>query len=116
MKKFMFLFSLLLLTQSFVFAQTPINIDLPSLITLGVSIFLAGLFGRPITSIVAQLKRMFNAHGCWVVFISICVSAGCVAIYLWGIGWNTLHFFILTAVVAFMANGVHLDSKRRNPL
>lgn len=115
MKKIIFLFFLLSAAPLFLFAQNPVTIDIPGLITLGVSIFFAGLFGRPVTGIVAQLKRMFNAHGYWVVFISICVSAACVGLYLWGIGWNILHFFILTTVVAFMANGIHLDSKRRNP-
>lgn len=115
MFKLIFSLMLIIFAPLFLYAQPVINIDIPSLITLGVSIFFAGLFGRPVTSIVAQLKRMFNAHGYWVVFISICVSAGCVGIYLWGIGWNILHFFILTAIVSFMANGVHLDSKRRNP-
>lgn len=115
MKKLSFLFLFLIVISQFLFAQNPVTIDIPALITLGVSIFLAGLAGQPVMGLIAIVKRVFNATGIWVRVISVVVSAGCVAAYLIPIGWNWLHFIILTIVVTLSSNGIHLGNKRRNP-
>lgn len=115
MKKLSFLFLFLIVISQFVFAQNPVTIDIPALVTLGVSIFLAGIAGQPVMGLIAIVKRWFNATGIWVRVISVIVSAGCVTAYLIPVGWNWLHFVILTIVVTVSANGLHLANKRRNP-
>ena len=111
----MFLFSLLLLTHLFVFAQTPVNIDIPALIGIGGAIFLAGIAGLPVMALIALIKRWVNANGIWVRVISFFVSAGCVIAYLIPMGWNWLNFIILTIIVTLSANGIYLGAQKRNP-
>lgn len=115
MKKLVFLFCLLLITYFPVFAQSSFNIDIPTLIILGNTIFWAGIAGLPVMALIALIKRWININGPWVIVISVFVSAGCVIIYLVPIGWNWLYFIILTIVVTLSANGIYLGSKKRNP-
>lgn len=110
-----FLFCLLLFICFPVFAQTPITIDIPALIGIGGTIFLAGIAGLPVMGIVALIKRILNAHGLWVMLISLIISAGCVVAYLIPVGWDIIQFIILTLIVFLSANGIHLGSKRRIP-
>ncbi len=115
MKKLILLFCLLFTMCFFVFSQTPVNIDIPALIGTGGLIFLAGIAGLPVMAIIALIKRWVNATGPWVRIISFFVSAGCVIAYLIPIGWNWLHFIILTIIVTLSANGIYLGSQKRNP-
>lgn len=115
MKKIIFLILLLSAAPLFVFAQNPVNIDIPALIDTGTIIFFAGIGGLSVMALVTLIKRWCNATGWWVRLISLAVSVGCVIIYLIPTGWDWLQFAILTVIVTLAANGIHLANQRRNP-
>lgn len=108
------LFFALMICSLMLFAQ-PI-IDLPALIDIAgiIAVIGLGVGGFSVTALVAILKRWCNATKIWVVFISIGVSAVCVMVYLLVAGWNWWSFLILTILVTLIANGIHLDSRKRN--
>lgn len=116
MKKIILFFGILsafLFLPVFVFAQTTEAINLDELLAIAL-IVAAGIGGYSVNSLTALIKNWLNAHGFWVIVLSIVISAIFVIVYLFFHGWDWLEFLILTTLVTAIANGAHFAKKSRD--
>jgi hypothetical protein len=89
------------------------TIDINVYLVAAEAIFLTGVGGMSVNSLLNVLKRMLKADGIGVILLSVGVSAISVVAYLVPTGFDWIKFLIYTTLVTLAANGIYLNPQKR---